>query len=172
MGDMERSLFAYEVTKSDLIHTKVDNLIGIIDRLREEGKKHRGCLQIFCSAYDDVPDELNTIPKFRKFIRKIATLRPYFLYYLQMELDPQVHVIGCLGDVESYQKGERLSNNDIVERGIHPDEMPRMLSVIRFDKDLYIKMKQSIQKLCQEINDPDSEAELMEFLEYHKPESL
>lgn len=164
---MERDILVYEVTENDLKHNSIDNLIGIIDHIRMEGSRYRNSLRILCLAYNDIPDELHTIPKFRRWIRKVVNLRPFLLYYLCFKMENPVHVIGCLGDVETVTAGERVTMKEIEERNLSHFDFPVVTSTIYFDEDIYIKMKTSIAKLCDEVNDPESKKQLLSLLEYH-----
>lgn len=169
---MDRQIYTYEVTEEDLKFNRVDRLIGIIDRMKQEGKMFRNSLRIICLAYNHIPDELHTIPKFRRWIRKVAKLRPFFLYFLCLDLETPVHVLGCLGDAESILIGERVSMDEIERRNLTQLDFPLVRTTIHFDEDIYLQMKRSIQQLCKEIGDPEGEAELIALLEYHRPKSM
>ncbi|WCF11468.1 hypothetical protein NDS46_31415 (plasmid) [Paenibacillus thiaminolyticus] len=164
---MERQLITYEVTLNDLKFNTTDKLIGILDRLREDGTRFRNSLIITCHAYNDIPDELHTIPKFRRWIRKVANLRPFFLYYLCTDIDTQVHVIGCLGDVETVVMGERITMKEIEEQNLSQDDFPLVPTIIFFDEDIYHKMRSSITSLCDDLDDYESKEQLLSFLEHH-----
>ncbi|MFF2531404.1 hypothetical protein ACFVS2_21090 [Brevibacillus sp. NPDC058079] len=165
---MSTQLFGYEITESDLKHQNVDKLIGIIDRLKDDGPRFRNSLKIICQVYIDSPDELHTIPKYRRFIRKVATLRPYFLYYMNLDLE-FLHILGCLGDVETLSFDKQMSTTEVEQTYGSPLFTPLMQVKISLDQDVYTKMEESIKSLCVEIDDPVGQEELITFLESFKP---
>jgi hypothetical protein len=167
---LEQQLFVYEISESDLKHQQVDKLFGIIDLLREDGSRFRNSLKILCQVYNDSPDELHTIPKYRRFMRKVATLRPFFLYYMNLDLE-YLHILGCLGDTETLSFGEQIPVTETEKIYGSPLFAPLMQVKISIDQDIYNKMVTSIEKLCDEIGDPIGKERLLSFLESFKPKS-
>lgn len=165
---MERTIFTYEVSKTDIALNRVDRIVKILNHMRKDAKAHRNSLRIVCTAYNNIPDELYTIPEFRQWIQKLARTRPSFLYFLCTDLEIPVHVLGCLGNVESVVVGKQFTMDEMEQNQLSPLDVPLVRAVIRLDEEFYHLIRNGVQQLCKEVGDPESEAELLSLLDYFR----
>lgn len=122
-----KPMIMYYITKEEVLTLNTNNLDKIFNTVKQFGKRCKQCVAIFCSGYDDVPDELFEIMELRKYIRHLFDKHPYMFYYLTTELGIEQWLLACLFDFETAFHGEKLNDKEIWERyGMDFDAIPKM----------------------------------------------
>jgi hypothetical protein len=167
---MDKQLYMYQVDKTEVIHKDFSGILKLLRFLDANKESTYQSLYLGFSGYDDIPDELFEIKAVRAWVQALVRKVPYLLYFINFEINSHVHVIGCLGDVDSILVGESRTPMQMAAEGKHPDQYGKRYTMIYFYKDFIDMMKQSISAYCRDTGNRVAEAELLAKIAYHTPD--
>lgn len=147
-------LYVMNINK-DLIteqsYTFINNSVSYLRNLKT--KAHKSVI-IMVDGYGEVATELYEIPEVRTWVAGLFERYPYFLYFINTDLDSHITLLSCIGDIETLTVGyPTLSPMEYKRRGIDPLKLPRKQWNITLSEIQFSKLTNSLMEYGQEIND-------------------
>jgi hypothetical protein len=154
----------YSISKNEIIHKKFEEIDKIIKTLELRGRDAYKTVTLGISGFADVPDELYEIQKVRGWVQHVIRKHPNFFYFLDFDTDSHIHLLGCLGDIESIYEGEILTVIEMMERGLTQNDLPPKIHKCRFTAEYAKLLTEGIKQYCEEIGDMNGKMELLNHL--------
>lgn len=156
-------LLTYVVKKDDVDRLDMKNLDKFFKVVTKLGHHVRQSVVIIFNGYDDIPDELFTIPEVRKFVAKMFKRYPYILYYINKELEGHHWLLSSIADeVEAVFKGDlevtKMNAFELFEK--FGTDTPKMRIGLVFKEDHLIQILAPIIKHGVQINDKQGATEI------------
>jgi hypothetical protein len=149
IADSKKAFYGIDVAHEFIEKKDYKPLYDIFKRFDREAKKYRNSCYITFGGYDELLDEIHEIPEAREYIQGMVDRFPYLFYYLNFDFDNHAHILGSLGDVQSYFTGEL---KPITDYGLYED-LPTTQVHLTISNKLFKKITNSLHQFGKRVND-------------------
>jgi hypothetical protein len=147
---MSKELMIYRVEKEEILgldYSRISDFFGELVKLK---KKAMGNAVILVHGYDDIPDELYSIPEVREWAKGLIDKYPHLFYYMNFDLEGHIWLLMSITDYVSVTTEEKLSPEELLKMG---PNFPKVRSAISIDSDVLDNLKSNIKRYGSKIND-------------------
>jgi hypothetical protein len=100
----EHDLILCEISRHDIELFDFENILTVLNKLKEEPANYVGKFAFIVSGYDNDKREIYEIPEIRSYFAFLDRTFPYWLFFFNLNLptnqSPLMLLISCLMDVE------------------------------------------------------------------------